>query len=146
MLAKLSYPHALTDGSRFLTPAAVAQVVRGLPDGARKLYPLDSHALLSLAQEALGRLQISLSTLAVQKSGSGPVPSHPLIWPHVVEMLWLPIAKLMDECCCREGWGPERKKRRQHRGTGVVSAFDELAAVWPCLLYTSPSPRDRSLS
>ena len=134
MLSKFSSGYALEDGSKFLTASSLSQLVRGLPDGAGRLYPLDPHALLSLARGALERSHIERPSVTLRPSRSGRIPQDPLTWPHVVETMLVPLTRLMDECCEADGWSHERKKKRMRYGTRQQrSAYDELNALWPAV-------------
>ena len=53
-----------------------------------------------------------------------------------VEKLELILEKFMEQ------WGPDVQKRRDERDR----RWDEMIRVLTCLLYTSPSPRDATLS
>ena len=112
-------------------------------EAENELFEADYDRISPWLEEALVRMPV-LAELGIKRDVHGaishPPDGNPLIGPAPgVNNYW---------CCCGTqigiGWGPGLT--RELARWIVHGAADISAAPWTCLLYTSPSPRDATLS
>ena len=109
-----------------------------------QLQPNDLDARLRVADTllAMGEVQAAayVYTLFARHACNGGYPLRALVAVKILEALEPELGQLTDQIA--QTYGKDSKRL----GRGVRLSLAQEKAVLPCLLYTSPSPRDLSTS